>query len=47
MNRGAGLGPEIPVDYFFDGDSWVIAWLQKSIEKLDRCIDEKVDKCVK
>ena len=47
VNRGAGLGLEIPVDYFFYGDSRVIAWLKNSIEKLDRCIDEKVGKCVK
>ena len=27
VNRGAGLGLEIPVDQFFYGDSRVIAWL--------------------
>ena len=47
VNRGAGLGLEIPVDYFFYGDSRVIAWLKNSIEKLDLCINEKVGKCVK
>ena len=47
VNRGAGCGLEIPVDYFFHGDSRVIAWLQNSIEEIDRCIDEKVGKCVK
>ena len=47
VNRGTGLGLEIPVDYFFYGDSRVIAWFKNSIEKLDRCIDEKVGKCVK
>ena len=47
INRGADLGLEIPVTYFFYGDSRVIAWLKNSIEKLDRCIDEKVSKCVK
>ena len=45
--RGAGLGLEIPVDWFFYGGSRVIAWLKNSIEKLDRCIDKKVGKCVK
>ena len=45
VNRGADLGLEIPADYFFD--SRVIAWLNNSIEKLDRYIDEKVGKCVK
>ena len=47
VNRRAGLGLEIPVDYFFYGDSRVIARLKNSIEKLDRCIDEKLGKCVK
>ena len=47
VNRGAGLGLEIPVDYFFYRDSRVIALLKNSIEKLDRCIDEKVGKYVK
>ena len=47
VNRGAGLGLEIPVDFIFYGDSRVIVWLKNSIEKLDLCIDEKVAKCVK
>ena len=47
VNRGADLGLEIPVDYFFYRDSRVIAWLKNSIEKLDQRIDEKVGKCVK
>ena len=47
MNRKAGLGLEIPVDYFFYGDSRVIARLKSSIEKLDRCIEEKAGKSVK
>ena len=47
VNRGAGLDLEIPVDYFFYGGSRVIAWLKNSIEKLDRCVNEKVGKCVK
>ena len=33
VNRGAGLGLEIPVDYFFYEDSRVIASLKNSIEK--------------
>ena len=40
--RGAGLGLEIPVDYFFYGESRVITWFKNSIGKLDLCIDEKV-----
>ena len=47
VNRGAVLGLEIPVDYFFYGDGRVIVWVKNSIEKLDPCIDEKVGKCAK
>ena len=47
VNIGAGLGLEIPVDYYFYGDSRFIAWLKNSIEKLDRSVDEKAGKCVK
>ena len=39
-----GLGPEIPVDYFFDEDNRVIEWCKKSIEKHDICTDVKVEK---
>ena len=41
VNRGVGLGLKIPVDYFFYGDSRVIAWLKNSIGKVDRCIVKK------
>ena len=46
VNRGAGFGLEIPVDYIFYGDNRVTAWLKKAIGKLDQCIDVKVGKCV-
>ena len=39
-----GLGLEIPVDYLFHGDNWVIEWFK---EKLDKCTDVKVAKCMK
>ena len=47
VNRGIGLGQEIPVDYFFHGDNRVIEWFKKSIEKLDKCTDVKAEKCMK
>ena len=47
VNRGIGLGQEIPVDYFFHGDNRVIKWFKKSIEKLDECTDIKVEKYMK
>ena len=47
VNRGIGLGLEIPVDYFFHGGNRVIQWFKKSIEKPDKCTDFKVEKCMK
>ena len=34
VNRGAGFGLEIPVDYNFYGDSRITTWLKKGLEKL-------------
>ena len=47
VNKGIGLGLKIPVDYFFHGDNRVIKWFKKSIEKLDKCNNVKVKKCMK
>ena len=47
VNRGIGLGQEIPVNYFFHGDNRVIKWFKTSIEKLDKCTDVKMEKCMK
>ena len=44
VNKGTGLGLEIPVDYFYHGDIEVIERFKKSIEKLDKCADVKVEK---
>ena len=47
VNRGIGLGLEIPVDYFFHGDNRVIKWFKKSKEKIDECTDVRVEKYMK
>ena len=47
VNRDIGLGIEIPVDYIFHGDNQIIGWFKKSIEKLDKSNDVKVEKCMK
>ena len=47
MNRGIGLGLEIPSNYFLHGGNRVIKCFKKSIEKLDKCTDVKVEKCMK
>ena len=44
VNSGIGLGLEILFDYFFHGDNRVIEWFKKSIEKLDKCTDVKMEK---
>ena len=47
VNRSIGLGLEIPLDYYFQGDNWAIEWFKKSIKKLDKCMNVKVKKCMK
>ena len=47
VNSGIGLGLETPVDYFFHGDNRVIDWFKKSIEKLDKCNEDKEEKYIK
>ena len=47
VNRGVGLALEIPDDYFFRGDNRVIEWFKKSIEKLDKYTNAKVEKYMK
>ena len=43
VSRVIGLGLEMPVDYFFHGDNRDIVWFKKSIERLDKCTDVKVE----
>ena len=38
VNRGAGFGPEIPVECIFYGHSRITTWLRKSLEKLDNSL---------
>ena len=45
-NRGATLGLEIPVNYFFSGDARLITCVKNSLEKLNE-LHVKVKKCVK
>ena len=47
VNRGAGFGLEIPVDYNFYGDSRITTWLKKGLEKLDNSLNVNVEECVK
>ena len=47
VNRGAGFGLEIPVNYIFYGNSRVIFWLEKNLNKLEKALSAKIEKCVK
>ena len=47
VNRGAGFGLEIPVNYIFYGNSRVIFWLEKTLNKLEKALSAKIEKCVK
>ena len=47
VNRGAGYGFEIPVQYRFIGAKKAVKWAEKNIKKVFENIYKKVNKCVK
>ena len=47
VNRGAGYGLEIPVQYRFFDAKKAIEWAEKNIQKVFKNIDKKFDKCMK
>ena len=47
VNRGAGYGLEIPVQYRFIGTKKAVEWAEKRIQKVLENIDKKFSKCVK
>ena len=44
VNRGVGLGLEIPVNFFY-GDARIITWVKNSLENNE--LHVKVKRCVK
>ena len=46
VNRGTGLGLEIPMHYTFYGDARVSLRLEKAFKKITGNIDAKVAKCL-
>ena len=44
VNRGVGLGLEIPVNFFY-GDERIITWVKNSLENNE--LHVKVKRCVK
>ena len=47
VNQDAQFSLEIPLDYFFYGDSRVKTWLTKTLEKVDNSLNIKGKKVVK
>ena len=47
VNRGAGYGLEISVQYRFIGVKKAIEWAEKNIKKVFENINKKVNKCIK
>ena len=47
VNRGAGYGLEILVQYRFIGAERTVEWAEKNIRKVFENITKKVNKCVK
>ena len=47
VNRVAGYGLEIPVQYIFVGAEKVVEWAEKHIKKVFENVNKKVIKCVK
>ena len=47
VNRGLGCGLEVPVEYIFIGDVKAINWLLGRVEKMDKALDGRVQKCMK
>ena len=47
VNRGAGYGLEITVQYTFTGPERAVEWAEKNVKKVIEYINNKVNKCVK
>ena len=47
VNRGAGYGLEIPVQYIFVGAEKAVEWAEKHIKKVFDNVNKKVIKCLK
>ena len=45
--EGLGCGLEVPVEYIFIGDVKAINWLLGRVEKMDKALDGRVQKCMK
>ena len=46
MNRGAGYGLEIPVEYVFNGNEKALQWAKKNLDNIDERVNKKVGRCL-
>ena len=46
INRGAGYGLEIPVDYVFNGNEKALQWAKKNLDDIDERVNKKVGRCL-
>ena len=47
INRGAGYGLEIPVEYAFNGNEKTLQWAKKNLDNIDANVNKKVGRCLK
>ena len=47
INRGAGYGLEIPVEYVFNGNEKALQWAKKNLDNIDANVNKKVGRCLK
>ena len=47
VNRGAGDGLEIPVEYRFFGDKRAVSWAENQVKKKEQILNASVNKCMK
>ena len=46
INRGAGYGLEIFVEYVFNGNEKALQWAKKNLDNIDANVNKKVGRCL-
>ena len=47
INRGAGYGLEIFIEYVFDGNEKALQWSKKNLDNIDANVNKKIGRCLK
>ena len=47
INRGAGCGLEVPVEYLFSGDVRAMNWLRGRLKSIDDELQRKLERCMR